>query len=207
MNGFNTVEEALGEIRKGNFVVVADDANRENEGDLIIAAEMINGEKINFMTKYARGLVCMPIIGERLEELNIKQMIEENPYDEAAFTVSVDYKGTTTGISAKDRALTIKKLLDSNVKGEDFRRPGHLFPLRAKEGGVLERPGHTEAAIDLARLAGLYPAGVLCEIMNEDGTMARIPQLMEYAKKFDFKIITVADIIDYRSKRKIQPTF
>lgn len=202
MNSFNTVEEALEEIRKGNFVVVADDEDRENEGDLIIAAERINAEKINFMTKYARGLVCMPILGERLEQLNIEQMVEGNPYDEAAFTVSVDYKGTTTGISAKDRALTIKKVLDPNVKGEDFRRPGHLFPLRAKEGGVLERPGHTEAAIDLARLAGLYPAGVLCEIMNEDGTMARVPQLMKYAKKFGFKIITVADIIDYRRKNK-----
>ena len=203
MYRFNTIEEALEEIKKGNFVIVVDDENRENEGDLVLAAEKVSAEKINFMTKYARGLVCMPIVGERLDELDIDQMVEKNTDNhETAFTISIDYKGTTTGISAKDRALTVKKVLDPNVCSEDFRRPGHIFPLKGKEGGVLKRAGHTEAAIDLARLAGLYPAGVICEIMNEDGTMARVPQLMEYAEKFGFKIITIADLIAYRRKRE-----
>ncbi|WP_132996339.1 bifunctional 3,4-dihydroxy-2-butanone-4-phosphate synthase/GTP cyclohydrolase II [Sporanaerobacter acetigenes] len=207
MAKFNTIEEALEEIKKGNFVIVVDDEDRENEGDLIVAAEKVTTEKINFMTKYARGLVCMPIVGERLEELNIDQMVRENTDNhETAFTVSIDYKDTTTGISAGERALTIEKVLDSNVCDDDFRRPGHVFPLKGREGGVLKRAGHTEAAIDLARLAGLYPAGVICEIMNEDGTMARTPQLMEYAKKFDIKIITIADLIAYRRKNEILVT-
>lgn len=207
MAKFNTIEEALGEIKNGNFVIVVDDEDRENEGDLIVAAEKVTTEKINFMTKYARGLVCMPIVGERLEELNIDQMVRENTDNhETAFTVSIDYKDTTTGISAGERALTIEKVLDSNVCDDDFRRPGHVFPLKGREGGVLKRAGHTEAAIDLARLAGLYPAGVICEIMNEDGTMARTPQLMEYAKKFDIKIITIADLIAYRRKNEILVT-
>ncbi|SHI20291.1 bifunctional 3,4-dihydroxy-2-butanone-4-phosphate synthase/GTP cyclohydrolase II [Sporanaerobacter acetigenes] len=207
MAKFNTIEEALEEIKKGNFVIVVDDEDRENEGDLIVAAEKVTTEKINFMTKYARGLVCMPIVGERLEELNIDQMVRENTDNhETAFTVSIDYKDTTTGISAGERALTIEKVLDSNVCDDDFRRPGHVFPLKGREGGVLKRAGHTEAAIDLARLAGLYPAGVICEIMNEDGTMARTPQLMEYAKKFDIKIITIADLIAYRRKNEILAT-
>lgn len=196
MTKFNTIEEAIGDIERGNFVIVIDDEDRENEGDLIVAAEKVTDEKINFMTKYARGLVCMPIAGERLEELNIDQMVSDNTDNhETAFTVSIDYKDTTTGISAGERALTVKKVLDSNVCGDDFRRPGHIFPLKGREGGVLKRAGHTEAAIDLARLAGLYPAGVICEIMNEDGTMARTPQLLEYAKKFNIKIITIADLI------------
>lgn len=204
MSKFNTIEEALEEIKKGNFVIVVDDEDRENEGDLIVAAEKVTTEKINFMTKYARGLVCMPIVKERLEELSIGQMVSENTDNhETAFTVSIDYKDTTTGISAGERAMTIKKVLDPNVSGEDFRRPGHIFPLKGREGGVLKRAGHTEAAIDLARLAGLYPAGVICEIMNEDGTMARTPQLMEYANKNDIKIITIADLIAYRRKNEI----
>ncbi|GFN34828.1 bifunctional 3,4-dihydroxy-2-butanone-4-phosphate synthase/GTP cyclohydrolase II [Tepidimicrobium xylanilyticum] len=201
---FNTIEEGLEDIRNGNFVIVVDDKNRENEGDLIVAAEKITDSKINFMIKYARGLVCMPIIEERLKELNIEQMVKENTDNhETAFTVSIDYKDTITGISAGERATTIKKVLDPNVTGEDFRRPGHVFPLKGQEGGVLKRAGHTEAAIDLARLAGLYPAGVICEIINEDGTMARIPQLMDFAKKHNIKIITIADLIAYRIKNEI----
>lgn len=207
MAKFNTIEEALEELRNGNFVIVVDDKDRENEGDLILAAEKVTDEKINFMIKYARGLVCMPIVEERLKELNIDQMVNENTDNhETAFTVSIDYKDTTTGISAKERALTIKKVLDSNVCADDFKRPGHVFPLKGREGGVLKRAGHTEAAIDLVRLAGLYPAGVICEITNEDGTMARVPQLMEYATKFDIKIITIADLIGYRRKNEILVT-
>ncbi len=203
LSKFNTIEEALEEIRSGNFVIVIDDEDRENEGDLALAAEKVTDKKINFMTKYARGLICMPVIEKRLKELNIEQMVSENTdSNETAFTVSIDYKGTTTGISAGDRALTVKKVIDSSISGEDFRRPGHVFPLKGKEGGVLKRAGHTEASIDLARLAGLYPAGVICEIMNDDGTMARTPQLIEYAKKFDIKIITIADLIAYRRKNE-----
>ena len=201
---FNTIEEAIKDIKNGSFVIVADDEDRENEGDLIVAAEKITDSKINFMIKHARGLVCMPIVGERLRELNIEQMVSENTDNhETAFTVSIDYKDTITGISAGERAITIKKVLDPNVVGEDFRRPGHVFPLKGQEGGVLKRAGHTEAAIDLARLAGLYPAGVICEIINEDGTMARIPQLMEFAKKYNIKIITIADLIAYRRKNEV----
>lgn len=203
MYSFNTIDEALEDIKKGNFVIAVDNQERENEGDLIVAAEKITAEKINFMTKYARGLICMPVLGERLKELNIWQMVVGNSDDEAAFTVTIDYKDTTTGISAEDRALTVKKVLDLNVNGEDFKRPGHVFPLKGKEGGVLKRAGHTETAIDLARLAGLYPAGVICEIMSEDGTMARVPQLMKYSRKFGIKIITVADLIEYRIKNNI----
>ncbi|MCR2043239.1 bifunctional 3,4-dihydroxy-2-butanone-4-phosphate synthase/GTP cyclohydrolase II [Anaerosalibacter massiliensis] len=201
MGEFNTINEAIEEVRKGSFVVVLDDENRENEGDLIIAAEKVTTEKINFMTKYGRGLVCMPVEGKRLEELNIHQMVAKNTDNhETAFTVSVDHKDTSTGISAGDRALTIKKIIDKNAKGEDFRRPGHVFPLKSRKGGVLKRAGHTEAAVDLAKLAGLFPAGVLCEIMNENGTMARTDDLIKYANKFGFKIITVADLIAYRRK-------
>lgn len=204
MGEFNTIEEAIEEMKKGNFVVVLDDEDRENEGDLIIAAEKVTTEKINFMTKYARGLVCMPVEGERLEELNINQMVANNTDNhETAFTVSVDYKDTSTGISAGDRALTIRKILDKDSKAEDFRRPGHIFPLKSRKGGVLKRAGHTEAAVDLAKLAGLFPAGVICEIMNEDGTMARTNDLIKYASKFGFKIITIADLIAYRRRTEI----
>ena len=203
MNKFNTIEEAIEDIKAGKMIVVVDDEDRENEGDLLMAAEKVTAEAINFMTKYGRGLICMPIIRERLEELNIIKMVERNTdIHETAFTVSIDATETTTGISAYDRATTILKVLDPNASESDFRRPGHMFPLEAKEGGVLVRAGHTEAAVDLARLGGLYPAGVICEIMNEDGTMARVPQLMEFAKKHNLKIITIADLIAYRRRHE-----
>lgn len=185
------------------MVVVVDDEDRENEGDLIIAAEKVTPEAINFMAKYGRGLICMPVIKERLKQLNIYQMVDVNTDSNCtAFTVSIDAKETTTGISAFERAATINKVLDSEATESDFKRPGHIFPLEAKEGGVLKRAGHTEASVDLARLAGFYPAGVICEIMNEDGTMARIPQLMEYVKEHNLKIITIADLISYRRKNE-----
>jgi len=201
---FNTIKEAIQDIRDGKFVIVVDDADRENEGDLVIAAEKITDEKVNFMIKYARGLVCMPIVEERLQELNIEQMVDVNTDKYGtAFAVSIDYKDTTTGISAVERALTIKKVLDPRVNGDDFKRPGHIFPLKGQKGGVLKRAGHTEAAIDLARLAGLYPAGVICEIIDDDGTMARTPQLMKFAKKHGIKIITIADLIAYRRRNEV----
>lgn len=200
---FDTVEEAIEEIRKGNMIIVVDDENRENEGDLIIAAEKVTPEAINFMTQYGRGLVCLPIIGQRLDELQIPPMVARpDEHMGTAFTVSVDARSTTTGISAYERALTVKTVIDPNSRPEDLVRPGHIFPLRAKEGGVLRRPGHTEAAVDLARLAGLYPAGVICEIMNEDGTMARVPQLMRFKEQHKMKIITIADLVAYRMKRE-----
>lgn len=200
---FNTIEEAIEDIKEGKMIVVVDDEDRENEGDLIMAAEKVTAEAINFMAKYGRGLICMPIDGERLKELNIGQMVEVNTDNKGtAFTVSIDHKETTTGISAFERALTIKKVLEGESKSEDFRRPGHIFPLEGKEGGVLKRAGHTEASLDLSRLAGLYPAAVICEIMNEDGTMARVPELMEYVKEHNLKIITIADLIAYRRKNE-----
>lgn len=204
MYKFNNIEEALEDIREGKMIVVVDDEDRENEGDLIIAAEKVTPEAINFMAKYAGGLICTPIVNERLKELSIGLMVEENTESHnTAFTVSIDGINTTTGISAYDRAETILKLIDPNSKKENFRRPGHVFPLAAKPWGVLERTGHTEAAVDLARLAGLYPAGVICEIMNEDGSMARTPQLMEYVKEHNLKIITVADLVEYRKQNEI----
>ncbi|MDF2503939.1 bifunctional 3,4-dihydroxy-2-butanone-4-phosphate synthase/GTP cyclohydrolase II [Clostridium sp.] len=201
---FNSIEEAIEDIKNGKMIVVVDDEDRENEGDLIIAAEKVTPEAINFMAKYAGGLICTPIISERLRELNIDLMVEKNTESHnTAFTVSVDAASTTTGISAYDRAETILKMIDPNSKKEDFRRPGHVFPLASKPLGVLERTGHTEAAVDLARLAGLYPAGTICEIMSEDGSMARTPELMEYAQKHNLKIITVADLVEYRKKNEI----
>ncbi|MDK2902531.1 MAG: 3,4-dihydroxy 2-butanone 4-phosphate synthase / cyclohydrolase [Clostridiales bacterium] len=200
---FNSIEEALEDIRNGKMVIVVDDEDRENEGDLVMAAEKVTPEAINFMAKYGRGLICVPMTVQRLKELDIPQMVNNNTeHQRTAFTVSVDAKAVTTGISAHERALTIKTLVDSNAKPEDIIKPGHIFPLQAKEGGVLMRAGHTEAAVDLARLAGLYPAGVICEIMNEDGTMARLPQLYEFAKKHGFKLITIADLITYRRKNE-----
>ena len=195
-----TVEEAISEIRKGNFLIIVDDESRENEGDLYIPAEKVTPEAINFMAKYGRGLICLAITGERLDELNLPMMVQENTsLHGTAFTVSVDAKhNVTTGISAHDRAVTIKTILDPRTKPEDLARPGHVFPLRARDGGVLVRAGHTEAAVDLSRLAGFYPAGVICEIMNDDGTMARMPELEQMATKFNLKIVTVADIIAYR---------
>jgi 3,4-dihydroxy 2-butanone 4-phosphate synthase/GTP cyclohydrolase II len=196
---FNTVEEALEDIKSGKMIIVVDDEDRENEGDLLMAAEKVTPEAINFMATYGRGLICMPVIGSRLDELGIGDMVAKNTDNhETAFTVSIDAKATTTGISAYERAMTVQAVLDAAAKPEDLRRPGHIFPLRAREGGVLRRTGHTEAAVDLAKMAGLFPAGVICEIMSDDGTMARIPELKVFAGKHNLKIITVADLIKYR---------
>jgi 3,4-dihydroxy 2-butanone 4-phosphate synthase / GTP cyclohydrolase II len=198
-----SIKEVIQDIKEGKFVILVDDEDRENEGDLIIAAEKVTPETINFMARYARGLICMPIVGSRLEELRIPMMISENTARHGtAFTVSVDAKihGATTGISAYDRAVTVRAMIDPATKPEDLGRPGHIFPIRAREGGVLVRVGHTEATVDLAKLAGLYPAGLCCEIMNEDGTMARLPQLEEMAKKFSLKIASIADLIAYRRR-------
>jgi len=204
MEKFNTIDEAIEDIRAGKIVIVVDDEDRENEGDFIMAAEKVTPESVNFMAKYGRGLICVAITENRARELEFEPMVEFNTARHGtAFLVSVDYlKGTTTGISAFDRAATIKAIVDPNSKPSDFAKPGHIFPLQAIEGGVLRRAGHTEAAVDLARLAGLYPAGVLCEIMNDDGTMARVPDLFKIAKKFGLKIITIKDLISYRLKRE-----
>ncbi|UMZ75321.1 bifunctional 3,4-dihydroxy-2-butanone-4-phosphate synthase/GTP cyclohydrolase II [Natranaerofaba carboxydovora] len=197
----NSISEALEDIKRGKMVIVVDDEDRENEGDLLMAAEKVTPQDINFMAKYGRGLVCMPLEGERLKELEIPLMVRENTDDkETAFTVSVDARECDTGISAYERALTIKKIMDPETKPEDLIRPGHIFPLEARSGGVLKRAGHTEAAVDLARLAGLEPAGVICEIMSDDGTMARLPELVEFGKEHNLKIITIADLIAYRRK-------
>ncbi|WP_165021345.1 bifunctional 3,4-dihydroxy-2-butanone-4-phosphate synthase/GTP cyclohydrolase II [Dysgonomonas sp. ZJ279] len=201
----DTIEEAIDAIRNGEFVVVVDDEDRENEGDLIIAAEAITPEKINFMETHARGLICAPLTGERCDELDLPMMVTSNTSTHATpFTVSIDLliNGCTTGISAYDRAQTILALAKSETKPEDFGRPGHIFPLRAREKGVLSRVGHTEAAVDLARLAGLYPAGALIEIKKEDGEMARLPDLKKFADEFNLKLISVADLIKYRLERE-----
>ncbi|HMA60437.1 MAG TPA: bifunctional 3,4-dihydroxy-2-butanone-4-phosphate synthase/GTP cyclohydrolase II [Halanaerobiales bacterium] len=198
----NSIEEALADIYEGKMVIVVDDEDRENEGDLIMAAEKADKESINFMIKEARGLVCTPLKEERINELDLPQMVDNNTdTHETAFTVSVDHKSTTTGISAYERALTIQKLADENSKAEDFNKPGHVFPLTARKGGVLRRAGHTEAAVDLAKLAGLKPAGVICEIIHEDGSMARLPELKEFAEKHNLKIISIEDLIKYRKKK------
>jgi len=201
----DTIEEAIDEIRKGNFVVVVDDEDRENEGDLIIAAEAITPEKVNFMETHAKGLLCVPITAERCEELDLPMMVTNNTSVHATpFTVSVDLlgHGCTTGISSYDRAQTILAMTRPETRPEDFGRPGHVFPLKARDKGVLSRIGHTEAAIDLAKLAGLYPAGVLIEIKKEDGDMARLPELIEFAKKYDLKVVSVADLVKYRLERE-----
>ncbi|WFD10961.1 bifunctional 3,4-dihydroxy-2-butanone-4-phosphate synthase/GTP cyclohydrolase II [Tepidibacter hydrothermalis] len=201
---FNTIEEAIEDVKNGKMIVVVDDEDRENEGDLLMAAEKATPEAINFMAKFGRGLICAPMSKERLNKLDIHPMVSNNTDPkETAFTVSVDATSTTTGISAKERAMTIQKLVDNEASSKDFTRPGHIFPLVAKKGGVLKRAGHTEAAVDIAKLAGLYPAGVICEIMNEDGTMARVPELVEYTKKHDLKLITIADLIAYRRKNEL----
>ncbi|WP_019227508.1 bifunctional 3,4-dihydroxy-2-butanone-4-phosphate synthase/GTP cyclohydrolase II [Sedimentibacter sp. B4] len=201
---FNTIEEAIQELKRGNMVIVIDDEDRENEGDLLMAAEKVKPEHINFMAKHGRGLICLPMLKERLDELNIKSMVTNNTDPkETAFTVSVDSNRSTTGISAHERAQTIQHMLEKDAKPSEFNRPGHIFPLVAKDGGVLVRTGHTEASVDLARLAGLYPAGVICEIMNEDGTMARVPDLEKYAEKFDLKLITIKDLVEYRRKKEV----
>lgn len=197
----NTIKEAIEEFKNGKIIIVVDDENRENEGDFITPAETITPEIVNFMAKYGRGLICTPITEDRCEELGLHMMVSNNTSShETAFTVSIDLlgNGCTTGISASDRAKTILALADSNTKPEDLGRPGHIFPLKAKKGGVLRRAGHTEATVDLSRLAGLKPIGALVEIMNEDGTMARLPELLVIAKKFDLKIISIKDLIAYR---------
>lgn len=199
----DTIESAIDDIRKGKLVIVVDDEDRENEGDFIGSAKHVSPESINFMSMYGRGLICAPLLEDRCDELQLDLMVNNNTaLHETAFTVSVDLlgHGCTTGISAHDRAKTIQALIDPETKPADLGRPGHIFPLRAKKGGVLRRAGHTEATIDLARLAGLGAAGVLVEIMNEDGSMARLPQLLEIAKKFDLKIISIKDLIEYRLK-------
>lgn len=201
---FCSVEEAIEEIKAGRFIIVLDDENRENEGDLIIAAEKATPEAINFMVRHARGLVCMPMTRERLDELELPLMTLQNTESmQTAFTLSVDARAaTTTGISAFDRAATVRALIDPRTRKSDLMTPGHLFPLRGKEGGVLRRSGHTEACIDLARLAGLYPAGVICEIMNEDGSMARLAELERFAEKHDLKMLTIESLIRYRMQRE-----
>ena len=201
MSDFATVEQAIEDIKYGRMVVVVDDEDRENEGDLIVAAATVKPEDINFMAKYAKGLICTPIDGKRLDELNIGQMVANNTDNhETAFTVSIDAYHTETGISAFERCQTIKLLLDPTAKPASFRRPGHVFPLRSVEGGVLRRTGHTEATTDLARLAGYYPAGLCCEIMADDGHMMRTPELKEFAKKHGLNIITVKALIEYRKR-------
>ena len=197
----NKISEAIADIKKGKVVIVVDDENRENEGDFIAAAEMATPEMINFMATHGRGLICAPLTEERCEDLGLSMMVKNNTVlHNTQFTVSVDLigQGCTTGISVHDRSKTIKALVDKKTKVHDLGRPGHIFPLRAKEGGVLRRTGHTEASIDLARLAGLQPAGILVEILNEDGTMARLPELIKVAKKFDLKLISIEDLVAYR---------
>ena len=202
--GLATIPEAIEDIKAGKILIVVDDESRENEGDLAIAAEKVTPDAINFMSKEARGLICLPIMGDRLEELRIPMMVQDNTSRfSTAFTVSIEAKhGVTTGISAQDRATTIKTVINPATKSDDIARPGHVFPIKARPGGVLVRAGHTEAIVDLARLAGLYPAGVICEIMNEDGSMARLRQLEEMAAKYNMKMVSVADLITYRRRHE-----
>ena len=198
---FNTVEEALQDLREGKIIIVTDDKNRENEGDFICAAEFATTENVNFMATHAKGLICMPMSEELCDKLELPQMVANNTDNHStAFTVSIDYVDTTTGISAVERSITAMKCVDDNAKPEDFRRPGHMFPLLARKNGVLERDGHTEATVDLMRLAGLKECGLCCEIMREDGTMMRTPELMELAKKWNLKFITIKDLQEYRKK-------
>jgi 3,4-dihydroxy 2-butanone 4-phosphate synthase/GTP cyclohydrolase II len=203
--GFNTIEEAIQDIKAGKVVIVIDDENRENEGDFVAAAEMATPEMINFMATHGRGLICTPLLESRCQELGLELMIGKNTAAyETPFTISVDLMGhgCTTGISASDRAKTVKALVDPNINPDELGKPGHIFPLKAREGGVLRRAGHTEAAVDLARLAGLEPAGVIVEILNEDGSMARTPELHKIAEKFDLKFVTIKDLIAYRMKNE-----
>jgi 3,4-dihydroxy 2-butanone 4-phosphate synthase/GTP cyclohydrolase II len=201
---FNTIEEAIADIQKGKMVILVDDEDRENEGDLTMAAEMVTPEAINFMAKHGRGLICLSLTPERVEYLQLPMMTTDNTSSfGTAFTISIEAKkGVTTGISAADRATTIKAAIDPKSKPGDLARPGHVFPLRARPGGVLQRAGQTEGSVDLSRLAGLYPAGVICEIMNDDGTMARVPQLTEFAKKHGLRIVTIKDLIAYRVQKE-----
>jgi len=198
------ISEIIEDVKAGKYIIIVDDENRENEGDLAIAAEKVTPEAINFMVRNARGLVCMPIIGKRLDELQVPPMVQENTSKfTTAFAVSIEAKNkTTSGISAFDRAATVKAVIDPRTRPEDIARPGHMFPLRAKEGGVLVRAGHTEAIVDLAKMAGFYPAGVICEILNEDGSMARLPQLQKLAEQHGIKIVSIADLITYRRREE-----
>jgi 3,4-dihydroxy 2-butanone 4-phosphate synthase / GTP cyclohydrolase II len=201
---FARIEEAVDEIRAGRMVLVVDDADRENEGDFIMAAERATADDINFMVTHGRGIVCLPVAAWRLDELGIQQMVSDGSTDETAFTVSIDYRPQiTTGTSAQDRAVTARAVADPSVKPQDFQKPGHVFPLRAKDGGVLRRAGHTEAAVDLAVLAGMFPAGVICEVMHPDGTMARLPELIRVAREHDMKLISIADLIEHRRRREV----
>ena len=199
---FSSIKDAANELKKGNFVIVVDDEDRENEGDLVVAAEKITPQAINFMTKHGRGLICISLPEERLDELKIDLMVKDNQDTfKSAFTVSVDAKhNTTTGISTHDRAMTVKALINPKTKPSDLIKPGHIFPLRARNGGVLERAGHTEASVDLTRIAGLTPGGVICEIMNDDGTMARLPQLKTFSEQFNIPVCTIKDLIAFRRK-------
>jgi 3,4-dihydroxy 2-butanone 4-phosphate synthase/GTP cyclohydrolase II len=201
-SGLSRIEDAIHDIGQGRLVIVVDDEDRENEGDLIVAAEKVTAEAINFMATHGRGLICLPATSERLRDLSMGLMVDQNTaLHGTPFTVSIDaVEGTTTGISASDRATTIRKFVDPAARPTDFARPGHVFPLRARPGGVLRRAGHTEATVDLARLSGLYPAGVLCEILNEDGTMARLPQLLDLAGRFGLKVVSIKDLIAYRRR-------
>ena len=201
---FDTIEEAIEDFKAGKILIVVDDEDRENEGDFVVAAEKVTPEIVNFLTREGRGVVCAPITSARAMELGLDSMVEANTsLHETPFTVSIDYiHGTTTGVSAADRAATLKALIDPSTKPSDLARPGHIFPLKSAEGGVLRRAGHTEAVVDLCRFAGLQPAGVLCEILNEDGTMARVPQLQQLARKFDMKLISVRSLIEYRMQRE-----
>lgn len=200
----NSIEEALEDIKKGKMIIVVDDADRENEGDLIMASELVTPHDVNFITKYARGILCIAVTKDRAKKLNLDLMVKENTTThKTPFTIPVDYKhGTTTGISAYDRANTIKAIVDEKSKPNDFAKPGHIFPLIAEDGGVLKRAGHTEAAVDLMKLAGISPSGILCEIMADDGTMARLPQLTQFAQTHNLKIISIADLIKYRRKNE-----
>lgn len=202
--GFSKIQDAINDIQRGKFIIVVDDENRENEGDLVLAAEKVTADRINYMIKNARGLVCMPIIKERLDQLSIPVMFNHNNINRCMFSISVDYKnGTTTGISPADRAATISALIDEKTKTEDFAMPGHLFPIFARKNGVLERQGHTEASVDLSRLAGLYPAAVICEIINDDGSMAKLPDILEFSKKHNnMKIVSIKDLVDYINAQK-----
>jgi 3,4-dihydroxy 2-butanone 4-phosphate synthase/GTP cyclohydrolase II len=202
---FASIPDAAADIREGRMVIIVDDEDRENEGDLVCAAEKVTPEVINFMARHARGLICLPLTEDRCDELHLAPQVADNTsFLGTAFTVSIEARrGVTTGISAADRATTILTAVDSRTKPQDLARPGHVFPLRAKKGGVLVRPGQTEAAVDIARIAGLYPAGVICEIMNEDGTMARLPQLKDFAVTHGLKIITVADLVRYRIQKEV----
>lgn len=200
---FNTIDEALEELKKGNIIVAIDDEDRENEGDLIMAAEFATTEKMNFIASKAKGLICLPSDRSYIEKLHLPQMVSNNTDNHStAFTVSIDHINTTTGVSAEERAYTARMFVDDNVKPEDLRRPGHMFPLLAKENGVLERRGHTEATVDLMKLAGLKPAGICCEIMKDDGTMARLPELIEFSKKHNLVFICIADLIEYIKSHK-----